>query len=406
MLNKIIYTIRSKVNNVEFSLLKKGANRFGYNLVKEAPPLDAEIVIENVFKTAHKKSALLSYIIYPFLDKIQNNHSNNRECYNIAEILNELAYNVDVINWNNNSFLPAKNYDLVIDNHNNLERLSPYLNENTLKIFHATNAHWMYQNHVEYGRYYDHFLKTGKAIIPPRLMLPGNSAEYADVISMFGNEFTKSTYGKYESKVHHLPMSVTTTPEIITDRNYTLAKSKFLWLNSHGALLKGLDIVIDTFKMLPHLDLYICGDFETSTQFEKDLDSQLSNARNINFVGWVDTDGKDFKNITRDCAWVVGTSFSEGGGGSILNCMAKGLIPVVSRTSSLTLPDNTGFYLEKNDATTLAGLISNVAVLPDAKLKEMSHNAYNFVASNHTIENFRNKYKAFLVNALAKQNLK
>ena len=94
----------------------------------------SEVLIENFFKTNFKKSALISYIVYPFLGKIKTHHSNNRECYTIAEILNELEYNIDIINWDNTTFLPIKSYDLVVDNHNNLERLSDFFIENTKKV--------------------------------------------------------------------------------------------------------------------------------------------------------------------------------------------------------------------------------------------------------------------------------
>ena len=402
-INKIIYKIKSSVTNFEFGLLKRRANHYSYNLVSKKPLEDSEIVIENFFETEYKKNALLSYIIYPFSGKIQNNHSNHRECFIIAEILKELGYNVDVINWNNTTFLPVKKYDVVIDNHNNLERLSPYFTESTMKIFHATNTHWLYQNSIEYGRYYDFFLKKGVAITPARLMFPGNSAEYCDAISIFGNEFTESTYGVYRSKMYHLPMSVTTLAEVIEERDYSLAKKKFIWLNSHGVLLKGLDIVIDAFSMLPHLELYICGDLDRDGKFKDTISLQLSKAPNIKIAGWVDIEGEVFKKIVTECAWVISTSFSEGGGGSTLNCMAKGLIPVVSSASSLTLPEKTGFYLEENNAINLAALLSSISLLPDAELSGMSFNTFSFVASNHTLENFKNKYKEFLIKILESQ---
>lgn len=399
-LNKIIDKIKNSITNFEFRLLKKRAKYYGYNLVTEIPITNSGKVIENSFKTTHKKNALLSYVISPFLGPIENYHSNNRECYTIAEILKELGYNVDVINWDNSTFLPVKKYDLVIDNHSNLERLSSSFSEHTKKIFHATNAHWLYQNSIEYARYYEFFLKKGVALSPPRLMVAGNSAEYCDAISMFGNEFTKNTYGEYGSKVHHLPMSVTSSLEIIKERNYSLAKKNFVWLNSHGGLLKGLDIVIDAFSMLPQLDLYICGDLEREYKFKETISLQLSKAPNIKIAGWVDIEGDEFEKIAATCAWVISTSFSEGGGGSTLNCMAKGLIPIVSRTSSLTLPEKTGFYLEKNDPVELSDLISKIIMLPGEALQEMSSNAANFIASNHSIQNFKNSYKEFLIKVL------
>jgi len=396
-INKFIRSIKSSATNFEFRLLRRRANNYGYDLATQKPLPDSEELIENYFRTTHTKNALLSYIIYPFKGEIQNNHSNHRECFTMAEILDELGYNVDVINWNNTTFLPNKKYDLVIDNHNNLERLKDSFNGDTKKIFHATNAHWLYQNSVEYARYNEFFTKTGIALLPPRLMVPGNSAAYCDVISMFGNDFTKSTYGKYGSKVHQLPMSVTTEPEIIKERNYASARKKFIWLNSHGALLKGLDIVIDAFSMMPELEVYICGNAERDSSFINAISRQLSAAPNITIEGWVDINSEGFKKIATDCAWVINTSFSEGGGGSTLNCMAKGLIPAISKSSSITLPAKTGFYFENNNAAAVLDLLRTVSELPDTDLEERSLNAVDFIATNHMLENFKSKYKDFLI---------
>jgi glycosyltransferase involved in cell wall biosynthesis len=401
ILKKIRHKIRTLTTDFEVRILKQRAHRHGYDVKLKEPVRESEIVIENFFRTSYSKNALISYIVYPFIDKVKNYHSNNQECFAIAEILKELEFNVDIIHWDNTTYLPKKNYNLVIDNHNNLERLLPFLTENATKIFHATNAHWLYQNWVEFERYYDFFLQKAISIPPPRIMTPANSAEYSDFISIFGNDFTKSTYGRHSKKMHQLPMSVTTIPEINIQKDFSAARTRFVWLNSHGALLKGLDIVIDAFTMLPHLDLYICGDLERDATFRNTLGAQLSKAANIKTVGWVEVDSSLFKKITSECAWVLSTSFSEGGGGSTLNCMAKGLIPVVTRTVSLTLPEETGFYLENNNSEDLADLLSKISTLEDSVLRKMSRNAFEFVSTNHTIENFKTRYKEFLIEVLA-----
>ncbi|HEU5053374.1 MAG TPA: glycosyltransferase [Hanamia sp.] len=396
-INKFFRSVKSSFTNIEFRLLERRANRYGYNLVTQKQLSDTEEVIENYFGTMYTKNALLSYIIYPFKCEIQNNHSNHRECFTIAQILDELGFKVDVINWNNTTFLPNKKYDLVIDNHNNLARLKDHFKQDTRKIFHATNTHWLYQNSVEYARYNEFFSKTGIAILPPRMMVPGDSAVYCDVISMFGNDFTKSTYGKYGNKVHNLPMSVTVEAEIIKERNYALARKKFVWLNSHGALLKGLDIVIDAFSKMPFLELHICGNVERDSPFINAMSRQLSAAPNITIEGWVDSNSEKFKKLATECAWVINASFSEGGGGSTLNCMAKGLIPVISKSSSITLPAKTGFYFENNDTAAVVELLKTIIELRDDELKEMSLNAVDFIATHHTLENFKSKYKDFLI---------
>jgi glycosyltransferase involved in cell wall biosynthesis len=290
--------------------------------------------------------------------------------------------------------LPIKKYNVIIDNHNNLERLSPYFDDTIIKIYHATNAHWLYQNSVEYARSHQFFLKTGMSISPLRQISPGNSALFCNAISFFGNEFTQSTFGRFASKGVQLPMSVTTNPEIILGRDYGKAKSKFIWLNSHGALLKGLDVVIDAFRRLPHLELHICCNIQHDAVFFDAMNLQACS--NIFLEGWVDIHSDKFLTLAENCAWIICTSFSEGGGGSTLNCMGKGLIPVLSRASSISLPKNTGFYLEENNSETLFSLLNEISMLEEVDLEMMSQASYRFIMANHTVQNFKLNYKKFL----------
>ena len=97
-------------------------------------------------RTSIGKRVLLSYLAEPFLlrpgSKASSFHSNYWECAEIAQTFLEKGYTVDVINWDNEKFIPRQHYDICIDVHNNLRNLAPYL-RNTLKIFHITNAHWL-----------------------------------------------------------------------------------------------------------------------------------------------------------------------------------------------------------------------------------------------------------------------
>ena len=128
---------------------------------------------------------------------------------------------------------------------------------------------------------------------------------------------------------------------------------------------------------------------------------EISTNQNIKIMGWVDLEGDIFKQLVKECAWVINTSFSEGGGGSTLNCMAKGLIPLISKSASISLPDKTGFYINDNDANTLISVLKKVCLLPDDELMERSVNASNFVSENHTLEHFMKRYEKFLVDILA-----
>lgn len=397
IVRKILHRIRTTVADVEISLLKSIAKRVGYEVKPKEPLKISEVVIDNFFRTKYKKHALLSYIVYPFIDKIDNSHSNNIECYLIAEVLKELGYNVDIINWNNEEFRPVKTYSIVIDNHNNLERFRSFFSNDVVKIFHATNAHWLYQNKVEFERHYEYYLKTGTAITPTRSLTPGNSVAYCDAISMLGNIFTKTTFGQYEDKVFRVPISVTTNSDNLATLKVSERKKNFLWFNSAGFLLKGLDIVLDTFINLPNCTLYVCGNFEREAQFLNSYNEKLKECTNIKMIGWVDVESVSFLHLIESCAWVINTSFSEGGGGSTLNCMAKGLIPIASRSASIDIVEKeTGFILEQNSSASLTQLINTLIDLPDEVIETCSKNAAGYTSNFHSKDNFKESYIRFL----------
>jgi hypothetical protein len=64
----------------------------------------------------------------------------------------------------------------------------------------------------------------------------------------------------------------------------------------------------------------------------------------------------------------------------------------------------TGFYLENNNAAAIVDLLKTVSELPDHELKEMSLNAVNFIATHHTLANFKSKYKDFLIEVTSSVN--
>ena len=89
-------------------------------------------------ETESDKNVLLSYITRPF--KVEQkgldfySHTNIWECQQIAKTWVKHGYNVDVIDWDNKSFLPKKEYSVFIDIHSNMERLAPILGGDCKKI--------------------------------------------------------------------------------------------------------------------------------------------------------------------------------------------------------------------------------------------------------------------------------
>jgi hypothetical protein len=148
----MLRTIFNSVSNFISFVSKKIAARIEY--------LSKLKVVSLMPKQASKGNVLLSYRIEPFLlqaagKPIPNDQSWNWECLLIAQTFLDMGYNVDVIQFHNEKFVPTKNYDFFIDIRDRLEALAPKLNPDCIKILHVDIANMVFRNHSEYKRLLD-----------------------------------------------------------------------------------------------------------------------------------------------------------------------------------------------------------------------------------------------------------
>jgi hypothetical protein len=93
------------------------------------------------------RRALLSYLVLPLLpppsfrDRVK--FSNRGIAQEIPRVLNELGYSVDIVNYDNRSWLPDRPYDLFIGHGGiNFEQISRRLPERTARIYFSTGIYW------------------------------------------------------------------------------------------------------------------------------------------------------------------------------------------------------------------------------------------------------------------------
>ena len=109
-------------------------------------------------------------------------------------------------------------------------------------------------------------------------------------------------------------------------------------------------------------------------------------------IGWVDVSSSLFTDITDKCVGVIYPSCSEGGGGSVINCMHAGLIPIVSYESSVDI-DDFGIYLNNCSVEEIKRSVRMVSNQSAEKLKKMSRKAWDFARTNHTRDRFAKEYR-------------
>jgi hypothetical protein len=391
MINKFKKKVTKYLKECEVKILHKWANNLGFDFVKKKSYVQ-DLVIENFFKTNFSKHALISYVVNPFIEPISNRHTNQQECFAIAEVLNSLSFNVDIIDGNNISFVPTKKYELVLDNHSTLERLHAYLDPKCVKILHITHAHLLYQNYVEYQRLLDLQARRGISLKPIRSYHPSNSIVYCDFATCLGAQFTADTYLFAKKEIFYLPMSSNFNSDTTIVKDISKYKSNYLWFGNTGAILKGLDLILEVFASTPNAYLTVCFPLESEPDFVEAYSHELFELPNIKTVGWIDVSTVEFINLLKEHLFVISASASEGGGGSIITCMKGGLIPIVSYQTSIDIQDF-GFKIDNCSIESIRSTISDTFYVGIFELEQMSTKVFEFANSIHNLQNFKNTFK-------------
>ncbi len=361
-------------------------------------------VISIKSRSRSKKNVLLSYVTGPFLSADDSNvfqkHTNQWECFFFASFWLNCGYNVDIIDWDNSSFIPKKSYDIFIDIHSNMERLAPGLNENCKKILHITGAHWLYQNTAEYSRLLDVQARRGITLKPRRLAPPSLGIENADAATILGNDFTRGTFRYAEKPLFSLPLASMIEFDFNLNKDFNSCRNNFLWLGSSGMVHKGLDLVLEAFSQMPEFKLIICGPVHQETDFVGCYYKELFETRNIKTTGWTDVGSPEFSEIIANCTGLIYPSSSEGQAGSVITCLHAGLIPIISYQSGVDV-DDFGVILENCTIEEICDKVAFVSDLPVAEVRMMSKKAWEYARKHHTRNNFAAAYERSIQNIVS-----
>jgi len=349
-------------------------------------------------------NVLLSYTTLPFITKkhVLDSHTNRWECREIAHLFLKRGYTVDVINWENTSFIPKKKYDFFFDIHKNMERLAPLLNKDCIKILHLTGSEARFQNKAEMERLLNLEKRRGVKLKPRRQVELTDPVVYADYISLLGNKTTESTYNFKNANPCSIPLSTTHTYPSPENKNLKSAKKNFIWFGGVGAVHKGLDLVLEAFVKMPEFNLTVMGKTSNEKDFAEEYTRELYDTININYVGFIDPGSPEFKNIINSSMGIVYPSSSEGQSGAVITAMHAGLIPIISENSGVNVEDF-GILLKKNTVEEIQEAVEKIASTPEDELKKKALGAWAYAREHHTRERFSKEYDAF-IESLIKKN--
>lgn len=349
-----------------------------------------------------KGSVLISYITEPFTftpkEGFPNFHTMYWECYEIARLFSERGYECDIINSTNTKFIPEKQYVacIVADG---LERLMKYLPKNCKKVFHILISHWDSYNKAEEDRLNKLRIRRCVSLLPRRKMRPSRDAELADFLEGFGNKTIFSTFDRFKKPISFIPISTVLKFDFPKNKDFENARKHFLWFGGGGAVLKGLDITLEAFSMMPNLHLHVCGPIYSQKDFTDEYKKELEETVNIHVYGRLDVAGQQFSKILNTCGAVVYPSGGEGSSGAIVQAMHAGLIPIITHETGIQ-EDSDYIVLENPSPESIVNIVKEFSEWPVEKIKEKSRNIWNYARAKYTREEFSKAYANFIDNVL------
>lgn len=288
----------------------------------------------------NKRKALLCYLQQPFRTRSADHlHSNRVEARVIVSILHEHGWNVDVIDFNSEYPIHYEDYDLVIGFGRAFERSFYSPRFSGRRILFMTGANPKYSNKAEIARLIALQLRYGKLLIPRRSVFEPFDASFAfcEAIFCIGNDWTLSTFTDCSCPIYRLPVPYVPLKHDIELRDFSEAARHFLWFGSAGAVHKGLDLLLEAFRVLPEYHLHVCGPVQSEEDFFSLYRADLLTRENVHFHGLVDVNSPDTADLFRSCAFTVLPSCSEGSSSSVITAMSTGLVPIVTEESGVDI---------------------------------------------------------------------
>lgn len=332
---------------------------------------------------------------------IPTSHEQYWKTIAMAQTFIDLGYNVDVIHTQNQQFIPCKRYDVVVDTRFNLQRLAPYIDSGCIKIFHSDTAHIVFHNAGEMKRTLALQERRGVTIPPNRFERPNLGPEFADYITTCGNEFTMGTYRYARKPIYQLPVTVEPLRPWPEGKDFETCRTRFMWFASRGMVHKGLDLVLEAFLELPEYHLTVVGPVEDEPEFVNVYRRELYHTHNIKFVGWLDKESKEFKELLYQSVGHILTSCSESGAASVLETMMGGVLPIVTYESSVDVEDY-GIFLKNSSIEEIKDGVRVVAAMPAVELKRRAQKAWERVHARNTRVRFAEAYRALIEMLLMK----
>ena len=360
----------------------------------------------NSVKGPVKGRALVSYSInsagMPRSHASLNYHSCAWMSNEIISIFNKYGYIVDCVHYNNRSFIPQKKYNAIFSFSGDLLRLAAYAPEGdkAVKIWHPGTSSLKYTNLKEIERIKKLIDRKEGALYSPKRQEPYENMEdvilkLADKIIVFGenakNTFPEEFYGKITS------IPVASSSEYIKNKEeFVSPKREFIWYFGVGAVLKGLDLVLEVFAKNPQWTLNIVGPIKDEPDFMKIYKHELTELPNVKLHGHMNPKSKGFKDIIKRCVCFIAPSASESISVACTTMMQTGLYPLVSHNTGIELPEGSGMYLDNCSIDEIEKKVEQIYSMDSKELTRQINETQKFALKEYSREKFTENMDNFL----------
>jgi glycosyltransferase involved in cell wall biosynthesis len=362
--------------------------------------------VRRLAATAPRRGAvLLSLLNEPFFlpedEEIPHSHTNQWETRTIADTWRSLGFDVDVISWINDRFVPEIPYDVVVDARLNLERLDPLLPAGCVRVMHIDTSHWLFHQTEQHRRLLDLQRRRGVTLRLRKEVTANRAIEHADHAVMLGNDVTARTYEWAGTPLHALPISAPFLWDLDTDKDWSAARRRFLWFGSEAAVHKGLDLTLEAFAGLPDLQLDVGGPVEREPEFVAAYRQELFETPNIRLRGFLDVAGPEFTELRARTGSVVYPTCSEGQNGGVVTCLHGGLVPVTTPEVGIDVDPFARMLPSNPSVDDIRQAVLDVADRSPEELAAMAQAGWEHARKNHTRERYAEAYQEIAERILA-----
>jgi len=354
---------------------------------------------------------LLLYSAAPFLNKKsvdEYSHTFYWEVCEMVNVLGGLGFSIDLVDRGADihSLNIKDAYDVFLGlgasnsghNYPKIARLLP----SAIKVLYVTSQSPEVFNRAILERYQYFHARHPQLKLPPIGLKENIDMQeviaLTDYIFCVGNDVTAATYSGFGKKLYNIRLSTHPGLSFSLKESSLRSPNEFLYFGGNRNILKGLDLLIEAFACLPHLKLHVCTP-ANEPDFNSVYKETLARAKNIIWEGFVAVGGARFAQLSSCCSFAILPSSTEGMSTSIMTCMRKGLIPVITKEVGVSVSDF-GFLIDDISVQVLVDKLSSISEMDPGLLATRSIATYQ-ASFQYTQAGFTESFTTAILDIIA-----